>query len=175
MPLDSSPRPEFGARAQHAEALDAPDVADRQGLVETGHVGAGGREHRLHPGARIRRSADDLDGLPVAGIHGADTQTVGIGVLFGREHMGDDKRRERRRLVLDAFDFETDPRQRLGDVLQRRVGVEVLLEPGEGEFHEFVSSAQRGRVLAIRRTASFLRSSVVRDSINVTVCSESSM
>ena len=38
-------------------------------------------------------------------------------------------------LVLDALDLEPDPRQRLDDLVERCPGVEVVLQPGEGEFH----------------------------------------
>ena len=35
----------------------------------------------------------------------------------------------------DALDLKTDARQRLDDLVERGVGVEMVLEPGEGEFH----------------------------------------
>ena len=35
----------------------------------------------------------------------------------------------------DEFDFEADPGQRVDDLVERRVCVEVLLEPAKGELH----------------------------------------
>ena len=41
----------------------------------------------------------------------------------------------RARGVLDALDLEADARQRLDDLGERGLGVEVVFEPGEREFH----------------------------------------
>ena len=126
---------ELGARAQHAAALDAADHAHRQGDVLARHVGAGGREHGLHAGPRVRRAADHLHGRALAGVDSADPQPVGVRVLLGGEHGGDAVGGERLRLVLDALDLQPDAGQRLDDHVEGSVGVEVVLEPGEGEFH----------------------------------------
>ena len=45
------------------------------------------------------------------------------------------KRGEPRARVVDALDLQADPRQRLDDLVEGGRGVEVVLEPGEGEFH----------------------------------------
>ena len=37
--------------------------------------------------------------------------------------------------VGDALDLEPDHGELVDDLVERLVGVEVLLEPGEGEFH----------------------------------------
>ena len=126
---------EFRAGAEHAAALDAADRADREGDRFARDVGAGGGEDREHAGPRVRRAAHDLQRLAVAGIHLADPQAVGVRVLLGRDHPRDHVGAKRGGLVLDAFDLETDPRQRLTDRVERSLGVEVILEPGEGEFH----------------------------------------
>ena len=47
----------------------------------------------------------------------------------------DCERREQLGLVLDALDFEPDHGQLVGDLGKRPIGVEVLFQPGEGEFH----------------------------------------
>ncbi len=87
--------------------------------VLAGNEGAGRREHALHAGARIGRAAHDLDRLAVAGIDHADAQPVGIGMLLGLDHAGDDERRERLRLVLDALDLEPDHGELVGDLAER--------------------------------------------------------
>src|SRR5262245_57332992 len=56
-------------------------------------------------------------------------------MLFGRNHPRDRERREQFCLVLDALDFEPDHGELVGEPLDGLVGVEMLLQPGESEFH----------------------------------------
>ena len=49
------------------------------------------------------------------------------------------------RLVLDALDLEPDHGELVDDLVERRVGVEMLLQPGEGEFHELNPPASVGK------------------------------
>jgi hypothetical protein len=49
---------------------------------------------------------------------------------------GDDEAFELRRRIIDVLDFEADARERLDDLGERRRRVEVILEPGGGEFQE---------------------------------------
>src|SRR5450756_865701 len=56
-------------------------------------------------------------------------------MLLGRDHLGDGERRQRLRLVLDVLDLEPDHGELVGELFDRLVGVEMLLQPGEGEFH----------------------------------------
>ena len=126
---------QLGFGDQHAAALDVADLADAERDVLAGNEGAGRREHALHAGARIRRAAHDLDRLAVAGIDHADAQPVGIRMLLGFDDARDDERREQLGLVLDALDLEPDHGELVGEFAERPIGVEMLLEPGEGEFH----------------------------------------
>ena len=43
-------------------------------------------------------------------------------------------------LVVDMLDLEADRGQPLDDLVERGVGLEMVLEPGEGEFHDVVPS-----------------------------------
>ena len=108
-------------RHQHAAAFDAADGADAERHVLAGNEGARRREHALHARARIRRAADDLDRLAVAGIDDAHTQPVGIRMRLGLEHARDAERRERLALVLDALDFKPDHGEHLGDLAERPI------------------------------------------------------
>ncbi|GJE72844.1 hypothetical protein CHKEEEPN_4405 [Methylorubrum podarium] len=147
--------------AEHAAALDPADRAHREGDVLARHVGARRREDREHAGPRVRRAAHDLERLPVPGIDLADPQAVGVGVLLGGDHPRDDVGTKRGGLVLDAFDFEADPRQRFRDRVEGCLGVEVVLEPGEGEFHLTTSSrpperagpGSKGGAVGLRRSS----------------------
>ena len=58
-----------------------------------------------------------------------------FGMLLRLDHARDRERRERLRLVVDVLDFQSDHRELVGELFQRLVGVEMLLQPGEGELH----------------------------------------
>ena len=122
-------------RHQHAAALDAADGADRERHILAGDVGARRHEHAHHAGAGVRCAADHLHRLAGADVDQADAQPVGVRMRLGLDHPGDDERRQRLALVLDALDFQPDHGELVGDLAERAVGVEMLLEPGEGEFH----------------------------------------
>ena len=70
--------------------------------------------------------------VPVSTLH---TAAVGVGVLLGLEHAGDGEGRELLAGVVDALDLQPHGRELLGQLLDRSVGVEMVLEPGEREFH----------------------------------------
>jgi hypothetical protein len=61
---------------------------------------------------------------------------------LGGEHAGDDERLQRR-LVVDMLDLEADRGQLLDDLIEGGLGFEMILEPGEGEFHYFRSLKRR--------------------------------
>ena len=52
---------------------------------------------------------------------------------------------ERLGLVLDALDLEPDHGELVDDLGERSIGVEMLLQPGEGEFHELSPPASVGK------------------------------
>ncbi len=56
-------------------------------------------------------------------------------MLLGLDHIANDKILQRLRRIVDAFHLKTDARQRLDDHVERGVGVDVVFQPGEGEFH----------------------------------------
>ena len=103
-------------------------------ILPTRHIGARPCQGTDHAGAGIRRAADDLDRLAVTGIDRENLQAIGLGVLFRRHDPGDDKRLVGR-LVVDILDLETDCGQALADFLERGLGFQVILQPGECEFH----------------------------------------
>ena len=111
--------------------------------VLAGNVGAGRREHALHAGARIGRAADDLDRLARAGIDHADAQAVGVGMLLGGDDPRDRERRER--LALSSTLSTSSPIMVSLSTISSsgRVGVEMLFQPGEGEFHRYFPGVQK--------------------------------
>ena len=113
--------------------------------VLAGNEGAGRREHALHAGARIGRAAHDLDRFAVADVDHADAQAIGVRMLLGRDHRGDHERLEQAGLVLDALDLEPDHGELVDDRGERLVGVEMLFQPGQGEFHGLNPPASVGK------------------------------
>ena len=121
-------------RGHHPVALDAADLADAQRRVDAGHVVAGLGEHDGDPRPRIRRAADDLL-FALVGHDPADPQPVGVGVLFGVGDLGQRERGQAGGGVVDVLDLEPEIGQGVGDLGDGGRGVEVVTEPGEGEFH----------------------------------------
>ena len=65
-------------------------------------------------------------------------------MLLGGNDACDGERRQRLGLVLDILDLKPDHGELVGKRLQRLVGVEMLLQPGEREFHELSPPASVG-------------------------------
>ena len=74
-----------------------------------------------------------------AGVDDADFQPVGVGMLLGFNDRGDDEAVILAARVLDQLNLEPDAGQRIDDLGERSRGVEMVEQPGEGEFHRFVS------------------------------------
>ena len=118
MPFDATPR-----------MTPAPSVIFLPGMKVPG-----GENTETHAGARIGRPAHDLDRRAVP----ASTKQTRSRSAFGWGFAS-----MTRATVKPAsfaagsttLDFEADAGQRVGDLAERRLRLEVLLEPGEGEFH----------------------------------------
>ena len=119
---------------QHAVRFDAADHALFEIDAGSRNMRAGGAKMPSHAGSRIGRAADDLDHA-VLGLDIANAQAIGIGVLPRLAHARHREGCERLRLVLDGFDLEADTDQPTDDRVKRRIGLEIILEPGEREFH----------------------------------------
>ena len=117
-------------------AFDAADLAHAQRDIDAGDVIAGLGQHHGDAGAGVRGAADDLL-FALIRHHATDPQPVGIGVLFGMQNPGQGKGRKLCRRIGHALDLKPKIGQRLGDLRKRGGGVEMLLEPGEGEFHVY--------------------------------------
>ena len=126
---------QLDVRAQHAAALDAADRADAERHVLARNVRARRHEHAVHAGARIGRAAHDLHRIAGAGIDHAHAQPVGVGMLLGRDHARDRERRQQ--LAVSSTLSTSSPIMVSLSTMrgERRIRVEMLLEPGEGEFH----------------------------------------
>ena len=122
-------------RAQHRLGFDAADGGGREHRTRCRNGDPGQCDDRRDAGARIGGTADNLLGA-VLRLHHALAQLVGIGVLLCQRDMRHGEVGKQLRLVGDFFHFESDADQALADFIQGGVGVEIFLEPGEGEFHD---------------------------------------
>ena len=149
------------SRSEHImpSAFDAADLADVQRHVDAGNIGAGRARRRHQARPRIWRAAYHLHRLSVAGIDMQHLQFVGVRMLLGGQHLGDHEGLQRR-LVVDVFDFEADRGQPLDDLVQRRVGLEMVLQPGKRKLHVDLFRAIRYSTL---QTASACRAAGSRN------------
>ncbi len=97
-------------------------------------MGAWCGEHALHAGACIGRAANHLHDT-FAGIDAADPQTIGIRMLLRLCDIADHERLERLGRILDAFDFEAERGEGLGDGGGIGTRLKMRFQPGEGELH----------------------------------------
>jgi hypothetical protein len=120
--------------AQHAVRLDAADGGGLEVEAGAGDAGAGRGEHALHAGAGIGRAAHDLDrSVPVSTTHTLSLSALGC--CLGGHHIGDREGREIAGGVDHLLDLEADHGERVGDLVDGGVGVEMVLQPGQGELH----------------------------------------
>lgn len=115
-------------------AFDAADLADGKRHIDARNIGARTRECTDHAGTGIWRATDDLHRLAVTGIDAQNLEAIGFRMLLGRQDLGDDEGLVSR-LVIDVLDLETNRGQPLANFLERGLGFQVILQPGECEFH----------------------------------------
>ena len=115
--------------------FDAANDALGDGDVFGGDVSPRRGEHRLQPGPRIGGAADDLQGRALAGVDLTHPQPVGVGMRRGLKDFRDAEGRQLLRRIVDMLDLKADFGQRLDDHVERRLGLEMGFQPGEGEFH----------------------------------------
>ena len=126
---------EFARRAHHAVRGDAADRRDLELHAVGGDDCTGQPEHTHQPRAGVGRAAHNLERGAVAGIDRQHLQLVGLRMPFGGQHLGDAKARELLGRIFDAFDFQPDAIERRDDIVDGRIGIEMRLQPFEGDLH----------------------------------------
>jgi len=130
---------QFFSRTEHAEGFDAAQFGFLERLAADRRTDAG--EGGFQAGAGVRGTADDLIAFAAVG-DGAQLQFVGVGVLFGGGDFTDHQSVEVRAERFDTFDFDAGENEFVADTFDRVVDVDVVREPGEGEFHGEVGRFQ---------------------------------
>ncbi len=122
--------------AHHAMALDAADLArflvERE--VEPRNERAERRIDRGHASPRIWRTTDNLL-LAIDRIDRTDAQLVRIRMRLSRLDLADRKRRQLLARVHNLLHLEASLQHEGQNIVQRRLGGEVVVQPGQGEFH----------------------------------------
>ena len=125
---------ELARRAQHAAAVDAADPRLLQRLAALRDHGADRSKDRLHAGVDVGCAADHLDPRR-ARVDLAHAEPLGVGVASHGRDLGDRERRQIGAAALDAFDLEAEHGEARDDLVQARIGRQMLLEPGQRELH----------------------------------------
>ncbi len=133
-PVMIRPDAHFTHRAEHAVGFDTANDSGFQIDAGAGNMAAGRCKNTFHSRPGIRRTADHLDDA-LAGIDHADAELVGIGMLLGRDHIGNGERCQFLRAIADPLDLEAEPGQLAGDSVEIGSGLKMFLEPGQREFH----------------------------------------
>ena len=103
----------------------------------------GGAKTPFIPVSRIGRAADHLDPFR-ARIDRAEPQLVGVRMLPRLDHVGDGEGRKLVAGPADLLHLEPDGGELGRDVVQRRIGLQMRLQPGEGELHALSPAARLG-------------------------------
>ena len=99
------------------------------------HDGAGQAQNALHSGARIGRTAYNLQRLPVSGIDTEDLQLVRIGMLASGQDFGNAKAFQPHGRVVNSLYLVTDLVECGGNFFDTGIGFEEVFQPFERELH----------------------------------------
>ncbi len=128
----------LGGRAHHAVRHDAAHGLLLERDLRAGNVSAERCEHAEETGARVGGPAHHFEQRrALLHLDLNDLQLVGIGMLAGLDDARDAKRRQLVGRIVDALDLQPDRRQPRRDLIDRRLRPQVILEPGQREFHLF--------------------------------------
>ena len=150
-PVGIGGQAELVARAEHPVADDAhllgpldPPVARQDGTGKCHRDPLAGRD--------VRRAADDLERLAVAGRDARQRQPVGARMALHGQQLPDDDVLPVLAPADDALDLHPEQRQTLGEGLGAEVDVDVLAQPAERDLHRNCSRKRRSSSRNRRRS-----------------------
>ena len=124
----------LGGRAEHAVGDHAAHRLLHQGYAQARHIAADRGVDGGQANAGVGRPADDLLAA-VDRLDLADPQPVGVRVLHGLDDPGHGEGRQPGRGIEDMLDLQPRHGHGVNDLGGGRGCVEVLLQPGQREFH----------------------------------------
>ena len=125
---------QLALRSHHPLAFHTADLAHTQRDINPRHIIARLAQNHRDPRPRVGRAADNLL-FALIRHHPADAQPVGIGMLGGLKHLGKREGSQFCDRVHHALDLKPEIGQRIEDLIQRRRRLQVIFQPGQGEFH----------------------------------------
>ena len=120
--------------AHHPVGFDAANGCFLQNHAICGNNSAFKAEDADQPGARIGRAAHDLH-RAIACIDCQDLKLVCLRMPLCRQHLGDAETTQLFSWVLNPFNFQPNTVERIGHAMNIGIGIEVILQPGQGELH----------------------------------------
>ena len=120
-------------------AFNPTDLAHLNGHINARNIHAGLGHDDRDPFTRVGRAANDLL-FALIRDHLTDAQFVGIRVFFGTGHLANGEISQSVQRVFNALDFQPQIGQRIGNLIHRSFGIQMLFQPGECEFHVRSSS-----------------------------------
>ena len=114
--------------------LDAADRRLAKRHLDARHMRSWRREDADQALARVGRTAHHLHDARAC-LDLADAKLVRVRVRLSLKHARDGKILELRRRVFDAFHLKSDEGQLCCDLVERSIGLQVVFQPGEREFH----------------------------------------
>ena len=135
---------QFPGRAQHPVGHDPPDLARLQ-LEPAGQHRAGGRVGILGSLAYVGGAANDLHDV-LSGVHVAQREAVGVGMLLDLLDDADDDVIESGSHVLDRLHRRAEHRQPLGGIVGVQLAAQHGRQPVGGNEHGYCTNCERKRM-----------------------------
>ena len=143
-------QPQLNGGTDHPLGLNATYLGGFQGLVPLGvgviDIGPHLGEADVLFGGDVGSAADDFQLLGASADH-TEAQPVGVGMRADVGHMADVDLAPASD-DLDLADLDAGHGQPVGQLLGRQVNIHILLEPGNGHFHLYISCYGKKRALA---------------------------
>ena len=126
---------QLARRTHHSVGFDPADRGFLEREVAPRNIGPRPAEHADHACARIGRTAHHLLRRAVPGVDGQHLQLVRLRVPLGGQHPRDDERLQYLGRAGYLFNFQPDRGQLFRNGRGVGIGIEMLLEPAQREFH----------------------------------------
>ena len=125
---------EFSDRAHHAVRFDPADRRNLQHHAIGRHDSPRHAKDAHQPGTGIGRTANNLHRAGT-GIDGQHLQLISLRVRSSAQNARDPKSRQALCGIFNAFNFQPDTVEAIGDGVNISIGIEMAFQPAERKFH----------------------------------------